>query len=213
MVYRPGLMTSPGDGETCTQLFIFDSLHWTHPDETKTIERYLVAEARRRLGASSSKIVGFEVVQVHVPTQHNFEDCGLYVLHFVETFMSNPERYLQLIATPHAQNVEKLWAYDRAKRKRGSMISIVHNLLRKSERTCGSGIANAGPTNIVSSCVSTWPHCEDVFSKFAGEFWEAYADTNMGLGPEHAVSKHEEIYLRIFARELAEHMTSNNSVC
>jgi hypothetical protein len=34
---------------------------------------------------------------VQVPVQPNYCDCGLYVLHFAKTFMSDPQRYSQII--------------------------------------------------------------------------------------------------------------------
>lgn len=42
---------------------------------------------------------------IQVPVQPNMCDCGLYLLHFVETFVSNPEKYrhIILVSLPHVR--------------------------------------------------------------------------------------------------------------
>lgn len=42
-------------------------------------------------------VTGVEGKYAKVPEQPNFCDCGVYLLQYAETFMQNPNLYIQLI--------------------------------------------------------------------------------------------------------------------
>ncbi|GAA6015130.1 hypothetical protein JCM10207_003612 [Rhodosporidiobolus poonsookiae] len=84
-------------------ILTFDSLGSGHPAVVKKLAEYLVSEAKSKLKRTEddidpSVIEGF---RVDVPQQPNFCDCGLYLLHFVEQFLTNPDYYLNLTVSSH----------------------------------------------------------------------------------------------------------------
>ncbi|KAI0926679.1 hypothetical protein AcV5_007405 [Taiwanofungus camphoratus] len=84
-----------------TYIFIFDSLGSKHPQAIKTLTRYLQLEAKDKKGLdSTSQAQGKGAL---VPSQPNYCDCGVYVLHFVRTFLKDPLRYSELILTTKAK--------------------------------------------------------------------------------------------------------------
>ncbi|KAF5382633.1 hypothetical protein D9615_003013 [Tricholomella constricta] len=88
-------LTSSPNSDATTYIFTFDSLGSRHPQAIKLLSRYLKKEAQDKLNKTDlSDAVGKQAL---VPVQPNFCDCGLYLLHFAETFMSDPERYCQVI--------------------------------------------------------------------------------------------------------------------
>lgn len=78
---------------------MFDSLGITHPNVFKTLRDYLVDEAKEKRGMDISKD-SLHGVYAKVPTQSNFCDCGVFLLHYVEKFLNNPGRYLPDILVP-----------------------------------------------------------------------------------------------------------------
>lgn len=74
----------------------FDSLGGSHGAVHKKLKAYLVSEAvdKLHLAVEQVSIENAVAIAVDVPTQDNFSDCGLYLLHFVETFLANPGELL-----------------------------------------------------------------------------------------------------------------------
>ncbi|KAG5654258.1 hypothetical protein H0H81_005501 [Sphagnurus paluster] len=83
--------------ETTTYIFTFDSLGSKHPQAIRQLRKYLKKEAEDKLGKTNTSEA--QGKQAQVPVQPNFCDCGLYLLHFAETFMSDPSKYSKLIST------------------------------------------------------------------------------------------------------------------
>ncbi|KAL1915273.1 uncharacterized protein VTP21DRAFT_7549 [Calcarisporiella thermophila] len=76
-------------------IICFDSLGTTHPTVFTNLNRYLMCEASERLKVNTSvKIPG---IYAKVPTQNNHCDCGIFLLHYVETFLSDPRKYLDML--------------------------------------------------------------------------------------------------------------------
>ncbi|KAG5646528.1 hypothetical protein DXG03_003295 [Asterophora parasitica] len=81
--------------ETTTYIFTFDSLGSRHPQAIKQLSRYLKKEAEDKMKRmDTSDPVGKQAL---VPVQPNYSDCGLYLLHFAKTFISDPLKYCQII--------------------------------------------------------------------------------------------------------------------
>jgi len=59
------------------------------------LTKYLQMEAKDKKGIENTSTPVYK--HAFVPGQPNFCDCGLYLLHFVETFMSDPEGYCKHI--------------------------------------------------------------------------------------------------------------------
>ena len=74
-------------------IIIFDSLGLKHNQTFKTLRDYLADEAKAKRGIDISRE---EIHGLHakVPGQSNYCDCGVFLLHYVERFLHDPERYL-----------------------------------------------------------------------------------------------------------------------
>ncbi|KAF8635846.1 hypothetical protein AX15_000039 [Amanita polypyramis BW_CC] len=78
-----------------TYIFTLDSLGSRHYQAAKQLNRYLKMEAEDKLNVSNtSDAIGRTAA---VPTQPNFCDCGIYLLHFAQTFMTDPTKYFYVI--------------------------------------------------------------------------------------------------------------------
>jgi len=88
-----------------THIFTLDSLGTKHPQAIKVLKQYLVMEAKDKRGIEAcSEAKGKQAL---VPSQPNFCDCGLYLLHFAETFMKDPDRYCRLILQKGRSPIEE----------------------------------------------------------------------------------------------------------
>ncbi|KIY45203.1 hypothetical protein FISHEDRAFT_6387, partial [Fistulina hepatica ATCC 64428] len=80
-----------------TVIMTLDSLGSSHRRAVNVIDNYLRLEAddkKRRvhevLRSTTSKVAQ---ASGQVPLQPNYFNCGIYVLHFIETFLTDPEGY------------------------------------------------------------------------------------------------------------------------
>lgn len=73
---------------------ILDSLGLARPGTISALKKYLVLEARHKL---DKEIIEKSITGVHIkaPLQPNHCDCGVYVLNYIETFFSNPDKYIR----------------------------------------------------------------------------------------------------------------------
>ncbi|KJA24049.1 hypothetical protein HYPSUDRAFT_39181 [Hypholoma sublateritium FD-334 SS-4] len=80
-----------------TYIFTFDSLGTNHPHAIKKLGQYLRMEAKDKKGIANAGLAAGKTV--FVPVQPNFCDCGVYLLHFAQTFLSDPAKYHRLITS------------------------------------------------------------------------------------------------------------------
>ena len=95
-----------------TYIFTLDSLGTRHPRAITKLATYLKLEARDKKGIANASLAQGKMASVcsfsdthfkrtltcrKVPTQPNFCDCGVYLIHFVRTFMADPKRYCRSI--------------------------------------------------------------------------------------------------------------------
>jgi len=96
-----------------TYVFTFDSLGGRHPQAVKKLASYLKMEAKDKknidetgvvLGKTAlvrlvrpSKKIPLNPAEKKVPSQGNFCDCGIYLLHFAQTFLSDAKNYANVI--------------------------------------------------------------------------------------------------------------------
>jgi sentrin-specific protease 7 len=80
-------------------IIVFDSLGLRHVPTIKALRDYLVEEAKskRDMDIAKEDIIG---IHAKVPTQSNHCDCGVFLLHYVERFLGEPDRYLRDILVP-----------------------------------------------------------------------------------------------------------------
>jgi len=75
---------------------MFDSLGISHPNVFKTLRDYLVDEGKEKRSMDISKD-HLHGLYAKVPIQSNFCDCGVFLLHYVQKFLNDPDRYLPSI--------------------------------------------------------------------------------------------------------------------
>lgn len=108
-------------------VLVFDSLRGGHSPVRTVLRDYLRLEARdkgrvpqeldlRRLGDPVH-------VDVRVPAQNNWSDCGVYLLHYFERFFSDPARFLEIALAPKkgtalSPTVHAAWREDALELKR-----------------------------------------------------------------------------------------------
>jgi len=80
-----------------TYIFTFDSLGTNHPHAIKKLGQYLRMEAKDKKGIANAGLAAGKTV--FVPVQPNFCDCGVYLLHFAQTFLTDPAKYYHLITS------------------------------------------------------------------------------------------------------------------
>ncbi|GAA5931208.1 hypothetical protein JCM1841_003488 [Sporobolomyces salmonicolor] len=91
-----------GAGENSTDqcwIFTFDSLGADHNPVIEKLKKYLDMEAKKKLGKTHTASHLVKGASVKVPIQPNSCDCGLYLLHFVEKFLANPDWMLDYIVS------------------------------------------------------------------------------------------------------------------
>ncbi|KAL0579200.1 hypothetical protein V5O48_002823 [Marasmius crinis-equi] len=114
VLYQPRFVLDPVAerelGEQIPYIFIMDSLGQKHNKVIEKLSRYLELEAaakHRKDGVDLMKPIGRHA---QVPTQPNFCDCGLYVLHFARTFVERADRLLQTLVeeSKHRAQVDRV---------------------------------------------------------------------------------------------------------
>ncbi|KAJ7625377.1 hypothetical protein DFH06DRAFT_1229348 [Mycena polygramma] len=120
------------DGQPTTYIFTLDSLGTRHPKVVNVLGQYLKHEAQERKGIPvemSSKPIG---KAAPVPHQPNFCDCGIYLLHLAETFISDPSRYYNMIVTQkgitNSVQRQNEWRDDKTKTLRQSLADRIAEL-------------------------------------------------------------------------------------
>ncbi|KAG2155898.1 uncharacterized protein EDB93DRAFT_1128735 [Suillus bovinus] len=92
---QPSFATQTSNDPLNTWIFTLDSLGSRHPQAQKVLRHWLKAEAKDKQQLDEVRLA--EVKLAQVPSQPNFADCGVYLLHFAKTFLSNPVYYFNLI--------------------------------------------------------------------------------------------------------------------
>ncbi|KAG1884985.1 hypothetical protein F4604DRAFT_1974381 [Suillus subluteus] len=92
---QPSLATQTSNDPLRTWIFTLDSLGSRHPQAQKVLRYWLKAEAKDK--QQFDEVRPAEVKLAQVPSQPNFADCGVYLLHFAKTFLSDPVHYFNLI--------------------------------------------------------------------------------------------------------------------
>ncbi|KAF5369360.1 hypothetical protein D9758_002595 [Tetrapyrgos nigripes] len=87
-----------------------DSLGTRHPSVTRSLSKYLQLEARSR--KETEKTSDPLAKTLLVPVQPNYSDCGIYLLHFAQTFVSNPDYYCNVKPPRSSEDRKHDWAHE-----------------------------------------------------------------------------------------------------
>ncbi|KAA8915294.1 hypothetical protein TRICI_002651 [Trichomonascus ciferrii] len=110
--------SAPEDGPI---IFVLDSLRGAGTSTSvRALKDFFVAEAwdKKRIKLSRDVFRGMNPV---VPQQPNFCDCGIYVLHYVERFLKNPEKFAHnmMNKSPESKKtLSELWKENDLQKKR-----------------------------------------------------------------------------------------------
>lgn len=85
-------------------IFSLDSLGTAHPKALGRIASYLKFEAKAKRGVENPSDPIMRKLQV--PVQPNYSDCGLYLLHLTQVFLTNPDQLIRRTAVG-AKGVKK----------------------------------------------------------------------------------------------------------
>jgi len=112
-------------------VFIFDSLGNRHPQAIKTLVKYLELEAKDKKGVT--EITPAQGKHTLLPTQPNWYDCGLYVIHFARTFFTNLDGYYAIIMATRkkgytAKDRERDWCNEEVSTIRGKLKNRIQEL-------------------------------------------------------------------------------------
>lgn len=111
-------------------VFVLDSFKSrTYTAVNRNMKEYICEEALDKLGVTieKSRII---LKQVDVPQQNNFCDCGVYLIHYVQQFMSDPFRVVDLMAqivnkgtnnTELKNELLSIWESSQMPRKRSNL--------------------------------------------------------------------------------------------
>lgn len=72
-----------------------DSLNGNHPRALSRLNEYLQEEAKDKKGIANPSPA--KTRKATMPIQPNHCDCGLYLLHFAQSFVADPEKYIAAI--------------------------------------------------------------------------------------------------------------------
>ncbi|KAJ7784364.1 hypothetical protein B0H16DRAFT_295419 [Mycena metata] len=144
------------DGQPSTYVFTLDSLGTRHPKVVNVLGQYLQFEALEKKGIpmdKSSRPVGKTAL---VPHQPNFCDCGLYLLHLAQTFISDPSRYYTLILSKRGTPTTSLnrqvdWNDDQTKVLRQKLTERISELSREWKKTRAAQIKKAEEETVADS--------------------------------------------------------------
>ncbi|KAG2187689.1 hypothetical protein INT44_005379 [Umbelopsis vinacea] len=131
-VKRSNLRSSDSPDETSSSpnspwIFLLDSLGNRHPKSFQCLQQYLAAEAKERMNVDLDR-TGCKPLSCYgkVPRQRNYCDCGVYLLHYAEVFLSDPQKYLTLLSGKRDQQQE--WAPTEAHDKRQKIRQVIHEI-------------------------------------------------------------------------------------
>ncbi|KAN0062249.1 hypothetical protein ACQY0O_005430 [Thecaphora frezii] len=101
-----------------TMVITFDSLNMARRSLRKHMREYLYFEAQDKGKLQDPSMPLEKARQPHyikaiVPKQPNYADCGIYLLHYFDRFFSDPDAFVELIAT-QAQSQETSRAKSKA---------------------------------------------------------------------------------------------------
>ncbi|KAG8972431.1 hypothetical protein FRC05_010024 [Tulasnella sp. 425] len=115
---------SMGQGEQ-THIFILDSLGSKHPSVFNTLREWLSLEAEHKRKEKIPKAAAASGKYVKVPYQPNHVDCGVYLLHFAETFVAKADEIITLTLNTRkmddASLRDKIFDKDVLKKKRAML--------------------------------------------------------------------------------------------
>lgn len=139
------------DVENTPMILIFDSLRSNAYSQVyRSLKEYIVDEAKDKKGVTVDR-ESIRSKTVIAPQQKNYCDCGVYLIHYVEKFLSDPERFMKHIvdrSTEGKEVLEKMWDSPALETKRTDLMHMIRSLREVSVDKTGDCASRAqSPTN------------------------------------------------------------------
>ncbi|KTW32655.1 SUMO protease ULP2 [Pneumocystis jirovecii RU7] len=116
-------------------IIIFDSLGGQHNITLRNLRDYLYEEAKDKqdLELNRADIAG---IHAKVPQQSNYCDCGVFLLHYVEQFLNDPDRVLPFILNHDNETSissdKDLWGQEKISSLRSNLRLLIKHLQNES---------------------------------------------------------------------------------
>ncbi|OAD75918.1 hypothetical protein PHYBLDRAFT_158172 [Phycomyces blakesleeanus NRRL 1555(-)] len=107
-------------------IYMLDSMGGKRSHCQKSLAKYIAHEAQSKHGVPESDFLAPRRSSPKVPMQNNGSDCGLYLIHFVEIFLKDPQRCQNLLDAKYCDN--EGWETKRIRMKRKELKRIIKNL-------------------------------------------------------------------------------------
>jgi len=112
-------------------IVIFDSINGKHPTAAKIINSYLSSEAFHKKNRIINKKV--RCLYAKVPKQSNSLDCGVYLIKYIETFLQNPDKYMNMVLLSKKDD-EQWFKKSSIKRKREDIRDLIIKLTEEYKK-------------------------------------------------------------------------------
>lgn len=121
-------------------ILTFDSMSGNRAKTVELLKTYLAMEAQTKLGKTTLELLTTEIRErkVVVPGQTNFSDCGLYLLHYAERFLADPDCMLSALLSAgqvSARDADELWDSIAARQRRARTALAIRGLCEEYAAT------------------------------------------------------------------------------
>lgn len=136
-------------------VLVFDSLGASHGPVKTALRDYLRLEAQDKKlipdGVDLRRLGDPTHIDVRVPAQPNYCDCGIYLLHYVQRFFSDPDHFFQIAlasekGSPKAAIVHDDWHQGPMDAKRAEWRHLVATLSEAWRATQAGSLPSESPS-------------------------------------------------------------------
>ncbi|KAH7413901.1 hypothetical protein DE146DRAFT_627007 [Phaeosphaeria sp. MPI-PUGE-AT-0046c] len=114
---------------------ILDSLSQTRSPAVRALKDWITAEGEAKRGMEAIiKEKGLYPKADQIPTQHNFSDCGVYLLGYVEKFFQDPDEFKRKLLTGEMTPAED-WPQLKPKEMRNNLRDIIFAMAEEQQLT------------------------------------------------------------------------------
>ncbi|KAI9251387.1 hypothetical protein BDA99DRAFT_521709 [Phascolomyces articulosus] len=113
-------------------IYSLDSMGIKRLRSANRVIKYLSSAAEDRLGIDPQRFKKPVYVQANVPLQPNAYDCGIYVLHFIEKFLQQPEELIAVLTEKELD--DNVWELAKIAEKREYISDLITALCEKHQQ-------------------------------------------------------------------------------
>ncbi|KAK6514060.1 hypothetical protein TWF506_008487 [Arthrobotrys conoides] len=133
---KPALKNRPVPPEQCA-VAILDSMVGYHTATLKAVKTYLISEAKEKQNVTLDLEDFTGLMPRKLPGQDNFSDCGLFMLHYIEKWLSEPTRIKEKLYERDfgsEEDARNLWSISEVANKRERMWRLYVKLNEEYEK-------------------------------------------------------------------------------